>query len=168
MYPENTLGYTSGYMQDTEVCVYPPSNARIHDRLQDTCRIQAEYMRPIRRLAWGWELERAGCLRGWGFTVRTGSVGGLDCVSCVSDAVRCVSARWSPLLYCVCVPPSKICVLPREAPGRIHNTHTSEDGRATRPTITGDFRFSPPAAGWPGRAAKRKRLLAVSALAYYM
>ena len=46
MYPKNTLGYTTGYIQDTEICVYPPSNARIHDRLQDTCRIQVEYMHP--------------------------------------------------------------------------------------------------------------------------
>ena len=28
--------------------------------------------------AWRGDLERAGCLRGWGFTVRTGCVGGLD------------------------------------------------------------------------------------------
>ena len=57
-------------------------------------------------LAWGWELERAGCLRGWGFTVRTMRtmcVGGLDCVSCVSDADGlCVCSLVTLVVY-VCV-----------------------------------------------------------------
>ena len=90
-------------------------------------------------LAWGWELERAGCLRGVGVLGEDGMRRGLDCVSCVSDLcpMVCVSARLSPLLLCVfhllrfvclvcvscvsdvghpccvmcvCVPLSKICV----------------------------------------------------------
>ena len=57
-------------------------------------------LRPIRRLAWGWELERAGCLRGRGFTVRTGCVGGLDCVSCVSDGL-CVCSLVTLVVLCL-------------------------------------------------------------------
>ena len=48
-------------------------------------------LRPVRRL---------GCLRGWGFSVRTGCVGGLDCVSCVSDGL-CVGSFVSLVVLCV-------------------------------------------------------------------
>ena len=65
-------------------------------------------VRPIRRLAWGWVLERAGCLRGWGFSVRTGCVGGLDCVSCVSDCL-CVCSFVS-LVVSAFIPLVVLCV----------------------------------------------------------
>ena len=43
------------------------------------------------------------------FTVRMGCVGGLDCVSCVSDGL-CVCSLVTLVVLCVCVPPSnKIC-----------------------------------------------------------
>ena len=37
--------------------------------------------------------------RGWGFTVRTGCVGGLDCVSCVSDGL-CVCSLVTLVVLC--------------------------------------------------------------------
>ena len=63
-------------------------------------------LRPSRRQAWGWVLERAGCLRGKGFTVRSGRLGDLvdwwDVMLCLECPMVCVSARLSPLLFCVC------------------------------------------------------------------
>ena len=55
--------------------------------------------------SWGVRLSSAGCsracaLRGWGFTVRTGCVGGLDCVSCVSDGL-CVCSLVTLVVLCV-------------------------------------------------------------------
>ena len=95
----------------------PPSQRRYdHADAANAARpidLRAFATRPIRRLAWGWELERAGCLRGWGFMVRTGCVGGLDCVyeyvSCVSDGL-CNCSLVALVVLCVCVPRSKICV----------------------------------------------------------
>ena len=71
-------------------------------RLVGRARATSGPLRPIRRLAWGWVLERAGCLRGWGFSVRTGCVGGLDCVSCVSDGL-CVCSFVSVVVCVVCL-----------------------------------------------------------------
>ena len=51
----------------------------------------------------------SGMLAGVGVHVRTGCVGGLDCVSCVSDGL-CVCSLVTLVVLCVCVPPSKICV----------------------------------------------------------
>ena len=53
--------------------VAPPGWARPSDLRG--LRAFAAYQAP---LAWVWELERAGYLRGWGFTVRTGCLGDLD------------------------------------------------------------------------------------------
>ena len=88
--------------------VAPPGWARPSD-----LRAFAAY-HAIRRLARRWELdllERAGSLRGLGFTVRMGCLGGLDCVSCVSDGL-CVCSSVTLVVLSVCVPPSKTCVLP--------------------------------------------------------
>ena len=67
-------------------------------------------------VTWGWELERAGCLRGWRFMVRTGCVGDLDgwdvMLCLVSRPLVCVR-RFVCLLVghhccvmcvCLCVP----------------------------------------------------------------
>ena len=70
-------------------------------RLVGRARATSGSSRPIRRLAWGWELERAGCLRGWGFTVRTGCAGGLDCVLCVSDGL-CVCSLHAHVHVAAC------------------------------------------------------------------
>ena len=61
-------------------------------------------LRPIRRLAWGWKLERAGCLRGWGFTVREAL-----CLMCVSDGL-CVCSLVTLVVLSVCSTFFKICV----------------------------------------------------------